>query len=69
MLTILIVLLYAVVINVTADDVLTQILQGGVTAGTYPGAVAIVGNENRILYQEAVGHFTYSKDSPPVLVL
>jgi hypothetical protein len=50
------------------DGNLTEILQGGVNDKTYPGAVAMVGNQHGILYQKAVGRFTYSEDSPSVQV-
>jgi CubicO group peptidase (beta-lactamase class C family) len=40
---------------------LTQILQEGVIAKTYPGAVAIIGNPEGILFSTSVGSYSYDE--------
>ena len=43
-------------------NILTEILQGGVTNKTYPGAVALVGTLNgEFHYAQAVGKFSYDE--------
>jgi len=45
-------------------SVVDQILQAGVQDGAYPGCVALVGNKNGIIYERAVGHYTYGATPP-----
>jgi CubicO group peptidase (beta-lactamase class C family) len=45
------------------DDV-RKVLQKGVDDRVYPGAVALVGNEDGVLFQAAVGTLTYGQKTP-----
>lgn len=54
-----------VLIKCDINEDLTNILERGINEKTYPGAVAIVGHATKgILYNGAVGHYTYDTDSP-----
>ncbi|EGC37335.1 hypothetical protein DICPUDRAFT_87026 [Dictyostelium purpureum] len=45
-------------------DLLDTFLQEGVENGTFPGAVALIGNKNGILYSSAKGSYTYGIPTP-----
>ena len=47
-------------------DLLHQILQSGVNNQVYPGAVALVGNADEVLYSAAVGRYEYDESSPKI---
>jgi len=42
------------------------IIENAIEERVFPGAVLIVGNSDKILYQKAYGHYTYSETSTPV---
>jgi CubicO group peptidase (beta-lactamase class C family) len=39
-------------------------VRDGIAAGIFPGAVVVVGTNDRVLYAAGHGHFTWSEDSP-----
>ena len=45
---------------------LQNILMDGISNGTFPGAVAAVGRGDDLLFQTAVGAFSYDKDATPM---
>lgn len=40
------------------------IVEGGITAGVYPGAVVVVGTSDTVLMSRGYGRFTWSEESP-----
>ncbi len=45
-------------------DSVNAVLFSEIKNQTFPGAVALVGNESAVMYQNAVGNFTYGLPAP-----
>jgi hypothetical protein len=58
------VLFLAAALGLGKWDVLDKLLEKGVSNGVFPGAVAVVGNAHGVLYEQAVGSFTYGQIPP-----
>ena len=48
------------------NDRVTELLSAAIHAGAMPGAVAIAGTRDAILFERALGRLSYASDAPPV---
>src|SRR5215472_15783424 len=48
----------------TPGSAYDSIVLSGIRQGAYPGAVAVIGRHDRILYEQGFGHLTWSLKSP-----
>lgn len=53
----------------SVGDTLTDILQQGVIDKVYPGAVAMVGRHDKILYTGAVGKYSYDDEYDGIMTV
>ncbi len=51
-------------LQVSAEQRIEPIVQGGIDAGAFPGAVVVIGTRERVLHAQGFGHFTWQPDSP-----
>jgi beta-N-acetylhexosaminidase len=61
------------VFNKTAEDSnynffhIDSILQTAISDSVFPGGVLLIGKEGKVIFDKAFGHFTYSKNSTPMM--
>ena len=54
----------AVPLSAQAFRLADSIVQSGVSAGIYPGAVLVIGRRDQVLHRRGFGHLTWSNQSP-----
>ena len=42
------------------------LIQAGIDKKQYPGAVLVIGQNNKVLYEKAYGHYTYEPNAKPM---
>ena len=51
-------------IQIAAASQVEAAVRGGIDAGSFPGAVIVIGTKRGVLYTKGIGHFTWETDSP-----
>ena len=51
-------------IQIAAATQVEAAVRSGIDAGSFPGAVIVIGTRRGVLYTKGIGHFTWETDSP-----